>query len=44
MRQITRHERKLARVDAAIKKQVTLRIRKAYRHEQRRGEAAFVQW
>ena len=43
VRQITRHERKLARVNAAINKKVTLRIRKAYRHEQRRGEAAFVQ-
>ena len=43
VRQTTSHERKLARVNAAINKKVTLRIRKAYRHEQRRGDAAFVQ-
>ena len=43
MRQINRHKRKLTRMNAAINKKVTLRIRKAYRHEQRRGDAAFVQ-
>ena len=43
MRQINRHKRKLTRMNAAINKKVTFRIRKAYRHEQRRGDAAFVQ-
>ena len=43
MRQINRHKRKLTLMNAAIDKKVTFRIRRAYRHEQGRGDAAFVE-
>ena len=43
MRQINRHKRKLALINANTNKKVLERNRRMYRHEQGLGDAAFVE-